>query len=60
MSSPAQFTLPRQMYAGLREFLSPTIAAAAVMLILLSLLLLVANEMIRARALSRAAPPKAG
>jgi hypothetical protein len=30
------------------------------MLILLSLLLLVANEMIRARALSRAAPPKAG
>jgi putative spermidine/putrescine transport system permease protein len=60
VSSPAQFTLPRQMYAGLREFLSPTIAAAAVMLILLSLVLLVANEMIRARALARSTPPKAG
>jgi putative spermidine/putrescine transport system permease protein len=54
VASPAQFTLPRQMYAGLREFLSPTIAAAAVMLILLSLVLLVANEVIRARALARA------
>ena len=59
VSSPAQFTLPRQMYAGLREFLSPTIAAAAVMLILLSLLLLIANELIRARALAaRSSPSK--
>ena len=57
VASPAQFTLPRQMYAGLREFLSPTIASAAVMLILLSLVLLVANEMIRARAKARTAPP---
>ena len=24
VASPGQFTLPRQMYAGLREFLSPT------------------------------------
>ena len=50
VSSPGQFTLPRQMYAGLREFLSPTIAAAAVLLIVCSLLLLVANEMVRTRA----------
>lgn len=28
VSGPQQFTLPRQMYAGLREFLSPTIASA--------------------------------
>ena len=56
VSSPGQFTLPRQMFAGLREFLSPTIAAAAVLLILCSVLLLVANEMLRARAKARIAP----
>ena len=50
VASPGQFTLPRQMFAGLREFLSPTIAAAAVLLIVCSVLLLGANEMIRARA----------
>ena len=50
VSSPGQFTLPRQMYAGLREFLSPTIAATAVMLVVCSLVLLAANEVIRARA----------
>jgi putative spermidine/putrescine transport system permease protein len=50
VSSPGQFTLPRQMYAGLREFLSPTIAATAVMLVLCSLALLAANEIIRTRA----------
>ena len=53
VSSPGQFTLPRQMYAGLREFLSPTIAAAAVLLIVCSVLLLAANEMIRSRAKTR-------
>jgi putative spermidine/putrescine transport system permease protein len=41
------------MFAGLREFLSPTIAAAAVLLIVCSVLLLVANEMLRARARGR-------
>jgi len=55
VSGPEQFTLPRQMYAGLREFLSPTIAAASVLLILCSLILLAANEMIRSRAKMRAA-----
>jgi len=53
VAGPAQFTLPRQMYAGLREFLSPTIAATAVMLVVCSLLLLAANEVIRARAKQR-------
>ncbi|MFO1312521.1 MAG: ABC transporter permease [Burkholderiales bacterium] len=53
VSSPGQFTLPRQMFAGLREFLSPTIAAAAVLLIVCSVLLLLANEMLRARAKGR-------
>lgn len=55
VSGPGQFTLPRQMYAGLREFLSPTIAAAAVLLILCSVLLLAANEVIRSRARLRTA-----
>ena len=56
VSGPEQFTLPRQMYAGLREFLSPTIAAAAVLLIVCSLLLLGLNEYIRTRSAARSAP----
>lgn len=56
VAGPEQFTLPRQMYAGLREFLSPTIAAAAVLLILCSLLLLGLNEYIRTRSAGRSAP----
>ncbi|KRE16716.1 polyamine ABC transporter permease [Bosea sp. Root483D1] len=57
IASPGQFTLPRQMYAGLREFLSPTIAAAAVLLILFSVLLLALNEFIRKRAQARGVSP---
>ncbi len=58
IAGPAQFTLPRQMYAGLREFLSPTIAAAAVLLIVVSTLLLALHEFTRSRAAARyAAPP---
>ena len=53
IASPGQFTLPRQMFAGVREFLSPTIAAAAVLLILFSILLLILNEIIRRRAEAR-------
>lgn len=53
IASPGQFTLPRQMFAGVREFLSPTIAAAAVLLIVFSALLLAINEMIRKRAQAR-------
>ena len=40
IAGPEQFTLPRQMLAGLREFLSPTVCAAAVLLTLVSLVLL--------------------
>lgn len=50
VAGPSQFTLPRQMYAGIREFLSPTIAAAAVLLIVCSLVLLAATELLRSRA----------
>ena len=59
VAGPNQFTLPRQMYAGLREFLSPTIAAAAVLLIVFSIVLLAINEFIRLRAKARGAIPAA-
>jgi hypothetical protein len=57
IASPDQFTLPRQMYAGIREFLSPTIAAAAVLIILMSVVLLMINETIRKRAIRHTVPP---
>lgn len=49
ITSPGEFTLPRQMFAGLREFLSPTITAAAVIMIVLSFILLFISEAIRRR-----------
>ncbi|MGG5885902.1 ABC transporter permease [Falsiroseomonas sp. HC035] len=50
MAGPGQFTLPRQMYASVREFLSPTILAAATLLFLCSLVFLLASELLRKRA----------
>ncbi len=50
MAGPGQFTLPRQMYASVREFLSPTILAAATMLFLCSLVFLLVSEAVRLRA----------
>lgn len=47
ITGPGEFTLPRQMFAGLREMLSPTIAAAAVIMILFSAVLLVVAEVTR-------------
>ncbi len=46
IAGPEQFTLPRQMLAGLREFLSPTICAAAVVVTAISLLLLALHEVL--------------
>lgn len=40
IAGPAQYTLPRQIYASVREYLSPAICAAAVMLFLCSTALL--------------------
>jgi putative spermidine/putrescine transport system permease protein len=50
MAGPGQFTLPRQMYASVREYLSPTILAAATLLFLCSLVFLLATEAMRRRA----------
>jgi putative spermidine/putrescine transport system permease protein len=44
-----QRTVPRQMWSGIREQISPTILAVASLLILMSVLLLVTLEMLRRR-----------
>ncbi|ATA19081.1 putative spermidine/putrescine transport system permease protein [Gibbsiella quercinecans] len=49
LASPRQRTLPIQMFAGIRENLDPTIAAAATLMIGASLLLLIVMEMLRRR-----------
>ncbi|EYD77758.1 Polyamine ABC transporter, permease protein [Rubellimicrobium mesophilum DSM 19309] len=49
MGAAGQKTLPWQMFTGLREQISPTILAAAVVLIAVSIFMLAALEMIRRR-----------
>ncbi|UDJ85632.1 ABC transporter permease [Erwinia amylovora] len=49
LASPSQRTLPIQMFAGIRENLDPTIAAAASLMIGASLVLLIVMEMLRRR-----------
>ena len=44
-----QYTLPRQMFAGIREKYNPTIAAVATMMIVVSVALLVSVELLRRR-----------
>jgi putative spermidine/putrescine transport system permease protein len=49
LAGPGQFTLPRQMYANVREYMTPTILAAASLLFLASLAFLLATEALRRR-----------
>ena len=49
LAGPEQITLPRQMFSGIRENLSPTIAAAATLLIGFSIALLLTLEWLRGR-----------
>lgn len=49
LTGPAQRTLPRQMFEGIREEISPEILAAATILVLLAVLLLVVAELLRRR-----------
>ena len=49
LAEPDQRTIPRQMWSGLREQLSPTILAVATILVLISLALLGSLEMLRRR-----------
>ena len=46
---PGQRTLPRQMFSGIRENLDPTLAAAATFMMLVSVILLIAVELLRRR-----------
>ena len=49
VGSSDQRTLPRQMFSGIREMISPTITAAATVLITVAVLLLVTVELLRRR-----------
>ncbi len=49
LGGPEQRTIPRQMWSGIREQISPTILAVATILIIFSSLLLLAVEMLRRR-----------
>ncbi|BBK37534.1 ABC transporter permease [Allostella sp. ATCC 35155] len=49
LAGPGQRTLPRQMFSGINENISLTIAAAATMLVLLSVALMAAVEYLRRR-----------
>ena len=50
LAGPDQRTLPKQMFTGIREEISPTITAAATILILVAVLLLTSIELLRRRA----------
>ncbi len=49
LAGPGQSTLPRQMFSGIRENISPTIAALATILIVFSTSLLLVLEWLRGR-----------
>lgn len=49
LAGPEQRTIPRQMFAGLREQIDPTILAVATLLIIISAMLLLVLELLRRR-----------
>ena len=49
LAGPTQTTLPRQMFTGIRENISPTIAAVATLLILFTACLMMTLEWLRGR-----------
>jgi putative spermidine/putrescine transport system permease protein len=49
LASPEQRTLPKQMFSGIREDISPTITAAATLLILFAITMLTTVELLRRR-----------
>ena len=51
LTGPQQRTLPRQMFDGLRDNISPTILAVATLLIAIAVLLLATVELLRRRSL---------
>lgn len=59
LAGPEQVTLPRQMFTGIRENISPIIAAVATILIIFSTSLLLALEWLRGRAQAVSGAPPA-
>ncbi|MCY3731654.1 MAG: ABC transporter permease [Rhodospirillaceae bacterium] len=57
MGGIEQRTIPRQMWSGIREEISPAILAAATFLIVIAMLLLVAVEVLQHRSSRRGARP---
>lgn len=49
LAGPEHRTIPRQMYSGIREQISPTILAVATILVILSVFLLATLELLRRR-----------
>ena len=49
LATTEEHTIPRRMWSGIRELISPTIASAATILILLSIVLMVVMELLRRR-----------
>lgn len=49
VGGPEQITLPRQIYSGLRERISPTVAAVATLSTVLAILMLIVVEVLRRR-----------
>ncbi|MCC5988704.1 MAG: ABC transporter permease [Pararhodobacter sp.] len=49
VAGPEQRTIPREMWSGIREDISPTILAVATLMVLISTLLLVTIELLRRR-----------
>ena len=49
LAGAPEYTIPRQMFSGIREQISPTILSVATVLVLLSIVLLTVLEMLRRR-----------
>jgi len=49
LAGPEQRTLPKQMFSGIREMISPTITAAATLLIVFAIIMLTTIELLRRR-----------
>ena len=50
---PDQLTLPRQMFNGVRENISPTILAAATLLVILSVVLMSVTNLLARRSTTK-------
>lgn len=57
IAGPSQRTIPREMFSGIRENLSPTLLAAATILIVFAAMLMLTLELLRKRSEKYNAPP---